>query len=327
MHIAINTTPLESGHRNRGVGQYTKLLIGALQKYENTHSYSFFTRGQKVPKNTDIVHYPYFDPFFLTLPLFKSKPTVVTVHDLITVKYADHFAKGIRGELKWQIQKASLFGVARIITDSNASKADIQEIVGYKEGRIDVVHLAPSPVFRPLQDKVTLERVKKTYNLPEQFVLYVGDVNWNKNVQGLVKAFDMLTKTVFVKRLSLKAVFVGKAFVNTKLQEAREIHQLIKLLNLDTEILRVGFVPDEDLVAFYNLASVYVQPSFAEGFGFPVLEAMTCGCPAVVSRGTSLDEIAGPSIRIDPNDSSSIAEGILRVLNLTHAERENLLAE
>ena len=70
MRIAIDTTPLESGHKDRGVGMYTKLLIEALQKYEGNHSYHFFTRGQKVPKNVDIVHYPYFDPFFITLPVF-----------------------------------------------------------------------------------------------------------------------------------------------------------------------------------------------------------------------------------------------------------------
>ncbi len=328
MHIAIDTTSLESGHKARGVGQYTKLLIEALQKYEHNYSYSFFTRGQKVPENVDLVHYPYFDPFFLTLPLFKLIPTVVTVHDLIPIAFTDHFPRGLRGEFKWQAQRISLSSAKRIITDSNASKNDIHELVGYPTTRIDVVHLAASPVFQPLSNQALLDRVKKKYDLPERFILYVGDVNWNKNVMGLLKAFAELTRRLLVKKqgTSLKMVLVGTAFISVNLREVLEINRLIKSFKLDGQISRLGFVPEEDLVAIYNLASVYVQPSFAEGFGLPVLEAMASGCPAVVAQGTSLDEIAGPSIRVDPNRPESIAEGIRDIFALSKNDRQKLIA-
>src|SRR5258706_5833567 len=102
MNIAIDITPLETGHSGRGVGIYTKNLIESLQKYEKKHTYILFTPKQGVPKNTDIVHYPYFDPFFLTLPLIKTKPSVVTVHDLIPLVFPEKFPPGIRGYMKWQ---------------------------------------------------------------------------------------------------------------------------------------------------------------------------------------------------------------------------------
>src|SRR5258706_7275203 len=107
MHIAIDTSPLANGHKFRGVGSYTQSLIDALQKYEGEHQYSFFT-GNAVFKDVDIVHYPYFDPFFLTLPFKKTKPTIVTVHDLIPLLYPDKFPPGLRGKVKWYIQQRLL---------------------------------------------------------------------------------------------------------------------------------------------------------------------------------------------------------------------------
>ena len=96
MNIAINTLPLSTEHRMRGTGVYTKNLIDALQKYEKKLSYTFFTRVTDIPKNTDLVHYPFFDPFFLTLPFPKPFPTVVTVHDLIPLVFPDKFPAGIQ---------------------------------------------------------------------------------------------------------------------------------------------------------------------------------------------------------------------------------------
>ena len=128
MKIAIDITPLESAHRARGVGVYTKNLIDALETYGKQHTYLYFTGHQLVPPDADVVHYPYFDPFFLTLPLVKPKPTVVTVHDLIPLVFPYKFPAGIRGNIKWQVQKLSLHGAKRIIADSNSSKNDSKTI-------------------------------------------------------------------------------------------------------------------------------------------------------------------------------------------------------
>lgn len=317
MRIAIDITPLQTGHKDRGVGKYTELLVEALQKYEKKHSYYLFTRGQKVPKGVELIHYPYLDPFFITLPLFYPKPTVITVHDLIPLVFPDHFPAGIRGSLKWHYQRVRLTRVGRVIADSQATKGDIEHIVGIPASRIDVIHLAPSPQYEIITDNSLLSRVKKKYGLTERFILYVGDVNWNKNVLGMIRAFQKV-------KAKAKLVLVGKSLLEDS-QEAREIEKYIENERLDDTVMRIGHVPVEDLVAIYNVASVYLQPSLYEGFGLSVLEAMACGVPVVSSRAASLTEIAGPAIAIDPGSSEDIARGIKEALTLTHAKRTALI--
>lgn len=313
MRIAIDITPLESGHRDRGVGTYTKLLIEALQKYEKNYSYYFFTRGQKIPNDVELIHYPYFDPFFVTLPLFYSKPAVITVHDLIPLVYPQRFPPGARGVLKWQYQRMKLREAKRIIVDSEASKRDVIRIAGISENTINVVYLAPSPIFGPVQKTSLLHSIKAKYNFPDSFILYVGDVNWNKNILGMVKAFGQL-------KTKAKLVLVGKAFVGDS-KEAKEIEAYIRSMNLEDNVMKIGGVPVEDLVVIYNLASVYLQPSFYEGFGLPVLEAMACGVPVVTSFTASFAEIAGPAIAVDPKDPKDIARGLLEALTMTPDKR------
>lgn len=317
MRIAIDITPLHTGHRNRGVGTYTKLLIEALQKYESNHSYHFFTRGQKVPKYAELIHYPYFDPFFVTLPLFHHKPTVVTVHDLIPLVYPEHFPAGIRGLLKWQVQRWGLRRAARIIAVSEASKRDIVRIAGVSSDAVDAIHSAPAGAYHSVTEKALLATVATKYKLPKRFILYVGDINWNKNIIGLLKAFQ--------KQREVKLVLVGKAFVDRSVPEANGIQASIDALGIRDEVIMPGFVPFEDLPALYSLASVYVQPSFYEGFGLPVLEAMAAGCPVISSHASSLAEIAGPAIMIDPNNPVDIASRLREGLTMPADKRQTLI--
>ncbi|MBU1327480.1 glycosyltransferase family 4 protein [Patescibacteria group bacterium] len=323
MKIAIDISPLKSGHGQRGVGKYTKSLIEALEKYEKRNTYILFTRGQNIPKNADLVHYPYFDPFFLTLPFRKTKPTLVTVHDVIPLVFPDKFPAGLRGNLKWQAQKVSLKGAARIITDSNSSKRDIVRITGVNGKRIDVVYLAPPAAYKLIKDKIILRKVRRKYKIPESFIIYTGDVNWNKNISGLLHAFSRLSTFDF--RISTNLVLVGSSFLNLSLAEAREINTLIDNLRLNNRIIRPGYVSEDDLVCLYSQALCLVQPSHYEGFGLPVLEAMACGCPSVVANNSSLSEIAGPSILVDANDVQSIAMGMEKVISMSDTERLNMV--
>lgn len=307
MNIAIDVSPLSSLHGKRGTGVYIKNLIDALERHEKQHSYILFTREQKVPDTADLVHYPYFDPFFLTLPFTKSRPTIVTVHDLIPLVFPEKFPAGIRGAVKWQIQKYSLLGARRIITDSENSKEDIERITGYPDSRIDSVYLAPDPdikrvhVIKPLRP----------------FILYVGDVNWNKNVLGLLNAISTVPE--------VQLVLVGQSFMNGELSETKEINKTIEALGVEQRIVRKASVSNNELSALYSSASCLVQPSFYEGFGLPVVDAMACGCPVVVSDTSSLHEIAGPSIRVRPLPAS-IAAGIVRVLSFGPGDRRKLVS-
>ena len=150
MNIAIDATSIHSFNQVRGVGRYTNLLIKALQKSDRKNSYQLFTRGQKVPGNIDLVHYPYFDPFFLTMPWWPAKPVIVTVHDLIPVAFMEKFRPGRRGKLKWTIQRLLLQRASRIITDSQASADDLTRYCTISSEKMTVVPLAATPGFAPV---------------------------------------------------------------------------------------------------------------------------------------------------------------------------------
>lgn len=318
MKVLIKTSPLESLHQYRGVGAYTKNLIAALKARKDKNEY-FFSRGENVPKNIDLAHYPWFDLFQLTLPVEKPYPTVVTVHDVIPLLFPEHYPKGAKGWLKFRVQKFSLKEARAVITDSENSKADIIKHLFLPGEKIFVVPLAPSSTFRKLKQGDWSKKTRKKYKLPKKFALYVGDVNWNKNVVGLVEA---------AKKAKIPVVIVGKQAAEKDFDRTHpenqplvELHQLV-----DSEIILTGFVPDKDLVKIYNLASVYVQPSFYEGFGLPALEAMACGVPVVSSNRASLPEVLGKAaIFVNPDDYNKIAAGIKKALALSPTEREKVI--
>lgn len=313
MKIAIDISPLRSGHylwhRVRGTGYYIENLKKSLLKYYPQNEYVFFSKEDKVPESIDILHIPYFEPFFLTLPLRKKYKTIVTVHDLTPLVFPKQFPSGIKGKLKWQVQKRSLSNADAIITDSESSKKDIIKYAGIPPKKIHVVYLAASNVFKKVEKSSILGSIREKYKLPKKFVLYVGDVTWNKNLPALIKA---------VNEVKVPLVMVGKALVSTDFDRENPWNQdLIEIQGLIGEnkrIICLGFVPSEDLVMLYNIATVFVMPSLYEGFGLPVLEAMSCGCPVITSKEGSLQEITGNSAYyIDAYDLDNIAKGLNEV--------------
>lgn len=305
MKIGIDISPLKTGHKFRGTGSYTENLIKALDKYDSKNSYQTFTRGEEPPLDIDLIHYPYFEPYFLTLPFKKPIPTIVTVHDLTPLVFPNHFPRGIKGEVKWQIQKQSLKGAAAVIVDSKNSQKDVSKYTGILEEKIFVVYLASGEEFRKLKTE-DLIKIKNKYSLPGKFALYVGDATWNKNLPGLIKA---------AQKINLPLVLIGKKLSESDFDRGnlwnKDLLEVEKLTYNDKRIFKLGFVPQEDLVRIYNLAAVCALPSFYEGFGLPVLEAMSCGCPVVASKCGSLPEVAGEAaFYIDPYDVDDMANGI-----------------
>lgn len=311
MRIAIDISPLQTGHKVRGVGFYLQHLKDALLKYHSEHEYTFFNNIDELQGKFDVVHYPYFDPFFLTLPLIKKYPTVVTIHDLTPLIFPQHFPAGIKGKMKWQIQKMSARNVDMIITDSQASKEDIIKIIDVKASKVAVTYLAAGEEFhkRVVSSEEVME-LRKKYNLPEKFILYVGDVTWNKNLPALVKA-------------SLKAkvplVMVGKSLAQESYDKSnpwnRDLVEVQDICKSNTLVQRLGFVSTEDLIKLYNLAAFFIMPSHYEGFGLPVIEAMQSGCPVITTRNGSLPEVAGDAaLFVDGNNSEVMAEAIIKVV-------------
>lgn len=317
MKVAFDLSPLHSGHQYRGIGFYTKRLLDALKivaKKEKVQL-QLIKNSQKIHfLSADLIHYPYFSPYFLSLPVKPLLPSVVTIHDLIPVKYFQHFPAGLRGRWRWQQQKRRLPKMAAVLTDSQIWRQQISEMTGYFLDKIYSVPLAAGPEFRKIRFKIQETRFKRQdlrFKIAKKFVLYVGDVNWNKNIPGLLRGFAGFAKN----QPDFQLVLVGKAFRQEDLPETKEIIQLINSLNLNDQVIRLGFVETKDLVKIYNLASVYCQPSFDEGFGLPVLEAMACGCPVVAAKAGSLPEICGQAaVMVDPAKDGEIATGISRAL-------------
>jgi len=337
MKIAIDTSPLkERGivqHRVRGTGFYIENLKKSLIKYYPQHKYIFFTqhqsgagftRGEKLPKDVDLVHYPYFEPFFLTLPILNNHKTVVTVHDLTPLVFPKEFPIGVKGKFKWEIQKRALKNADNIITDSGCSKKDIVKFTGISEEKISVVYLAAGEEFRQVQSSTLrlrpapdgaglrsgqefkIQSLRNKYSLPEKFVLYVGDVTWNKNLPRLVEG---------IQKINVTLVMAGSALVRKEFDQFNPWNQdLLKVQKLargDKRIIILGFVSTEDLVALYNTATVFAMPSLYEGFGLPLLEAMSCGCPVLTTKEGSIPEVAGKAAyNVDAYDTNDIANGI-----------------
>jgi glycosyltransferase involved in cell wall biosynthesis len=176
----------------------------------------------------------------------------------------------------------------------------------------------------PMRDPAKLAATMERYHLPHYFVMYVGDVNWNKNIIGLLHAWQRVTARRSLPQ-SAKLVLVGKAFTEPNLPEAIAIEQTIKDLRIADSVERVGYVPDDDLRALYVLSRACVFPSLYEGFGLPILEAMDCGGIVVSSSAASLAEVAGPSLIVNPESAKDIASGILNACGLPTQKREELV--
>jgi len=287
MKVALAQPPTSSSSRTRGIGAYTRELMEALQKQFPEHEYQAVT-GNPYRTGATIVHYPYFDPFFLTLPLHKPLPTVVTVHDAIPLKYPKHFPPGFKGNLKWGLQRLSAKGASMFITDSEASKRDIVDYFGVKNKQIQVIPLSSAT---PRTTTTISSKVKAEYHLPARYILYVGDINWNKNVAGLINAFGRLGKT----RTHL--VLVGKVFADKPdIPEYQVVMEALESSGAKDRIHILGYVPSHHLATIYRLASLYVQPSFDEGFGLTLLEAMKAGVPVLASSRGSLPEVGGEAV-------------------------------
>lgn len=297
--------------QGRGVGFYAKNLAKTLVNLPGI---------SLTDTDPDIVHYPYFDLFYHTLPIKKIKPTIVTIHDVTPLAMSGRYPKGIRGSLNLARQWLALQSVSAIITDSENSKTDIEKYLFVPKEKIFVIPLATDPIYKKTIKESVSKEVKNRFNLPDKFILTVaGGPNPNKNLPSLAEVTD---------RLGIPLVIVGKGM----LQEVGEpVHpELIDMVRLKIykHLILPGFVSNDDLSALYNLATLYVQPSLYEGFGLPLLEAMTTGCLVASSNSGSLPEIYHKNaITFNPKKLSSIEKAIKKTLSLSPKARQSQIAE
>lgn len=284
-------TSTSSSHR--GIGFYASRLLQHMRPLAPQMGIELLELDASLGcGHCDLVHYAWFDLFYHTLPTFLPKPSIISVLDAIPLEFPTVYHKGLKGRLNLALQKFSLAQAKKVITLSHASVNSIHRYLGVPHQKLNLIYLAADAQFKPLPHPYFV-------SLPRQFVLYVGGINYNKNLPTLIQA---------CKQLNLHLVIVGREAANVESLDLSH-PELEHLQALDwSGVTRLGFVSDADLVTIYNLATVYCQPSFAEGFGLPVLEAMACGTPVVVSQTHSLPELVGETgIYFDPTSVSDLA--------------------
>lgn len=316
MTIVIDGSSLQTEYRRRGIGRYTRNLVDALKKLRTDHKIILTSRVEAV-KDANLVHYPYFDLFHRHLPFLPPvKREVVTIHDLIPLRFPQSYRLGMKSGLNLWLQKHLVGRVKAVIADSSWSAQDIAEFFPRLKNKVSVVPLGVEPEFRVLPKEKT-EKIRIKYGLPKKYVLYVGDVTVNKNLPTLVEAVSAVN--------DIGLVMVTKGTMKKDIPEVGAVMAAVEKHGIRDKIYFVSNVPFDpayDLVGIYNGASVYVQPSLYEGFGLPVLEAMACGTPVVGANVTSLPEVAGGAALLADPTVQSLRSAVKKILADDKLRRE-----
>ena len=324
-------------HNTTGLGNYGRDLVRILSKRNPSLFFYLYNPKQKTVKSLDLIH-----NIFEKLPekliwkrlssIWRQGPilrqlkddniilfhgltgelprginktkikTIVTVHDLIFVRYPELYSY-IDRRIHLEKVKYSTKVADRIIAISEQTKNDIVEFLKVEPSRIDVIYQGCHQIFKEKISHEEKSEVLKKYSLPKDFILNVGTINERKNILNLVKAVQKTTHNLVV--VGSKTEYFNKieAFLQTDGELRKRIHFLEK-------------VPLKDLAALYQTAELFVYPSIFEGFGIPIVEALFSGTPVISSTGSCFSEAGGlDSIYVDPNNVSLLAEKIKWVLN------------
>lgn len=255
------------------------------------------------------------------IPRFVDIPRVVSIMDLSYIHYPEMF----RTKDLFQLKNWTAYSVKhakKIITISEFTKSEIIKYYQVPKEKIIVAY----PGCNIIQDQISNSKnqkyilnIKKKYHIDGEYLLFVGTLQPRKNIVRLIEAFNRAIKQC--NNLTMKLVIVGK-----KGWLYHEIFQKVKNLKLEDRVRFSGFVSDNDMPYLYAGARCFVLPSLYEGFGLPVIEAMVCGTPIVISNNSSLPEVGGEAaIYIDPQNTESIKEGIMRALQLNNKKKNELI--
>ncbi len=332
------------GHKNRGIGQYARRLLEGLRSRSDDFDLSLLVDGS-LP----------LDPIHDGMPLVSYRPAtssttlrffesqarlpgvvrrsgpslthflahddaayrlrsryVVTVHDTVSLDVSDLY--GIVQKTKNRIVgwfgRRNIERAAYCIADSEHTRKDVLRRFRIHPDRVRVVYLAADEhLFVPVSAE-RIAHVRQRLALPERFILYVGGIDPRKNVSGLVKALSSFRGTDMDDVPLLMAGNIRSQ------REFPELEALIRAEGVQERVRMLGFVDDSTLAALYATCSVFAFPSFYEGFGLPVLEAMAAGAPVVTTRRSSIPELGGESVvYIDPGSVGDIARGLRAVLS------------
>jgi glycosyltransferase involved in cell wall biosynthesis len=241
-----------------------------------------------------------------TIPPVAPCPVITSIHDVSFKRYPQFFKSIDRFILDVGVRYAGR-RACWIIAVSEHTRREILSLYRVKSDLVSVVYPGVDRHFKPANRVAAGEYLSEKYGVSPPFVLTVGVIQPRKNLRTLIEGFAKLKAS---EDLDHKLVVVGKYG-----WKEETLAQCIEELGLSSEVLFVGYVPHEDLPAFYNAAEVFVYPSVYEGFGFPPLEAMACGTPVITGNRSSLPEVVGDAgIMVDPYEPEAFALAMWNVL-------------
>ncbi len=254
----------------------------------------------------------FFPTTYTYFPIFGGRRKIVIgIHDATAERHPKLIFPGFRSRTNWRLKTwLALRQADRIVTVSKDARAQLAQVFGLQEADIGLVTEGPDAMFVPLHDEPRKADVRARYALPDgvPLVLYVGGISPHKNLDGLLRALVAVSGP-------WHAVLVGDHEQDGFFGCHAELVALAAQLGLTQRISFTGFVPDEDLVALYSVATLLVLPSMNEGFGLPVVEAMACGVPVAASNRSSIPEVLGAAgLLFDPLSHADIAASIQRLL-------------
>lgn len=224
--------------------------------------------------------------------------SVVTIHDLIFLRHPEFYHWLDTKIYAWKFRQ-TLKEADHIIAISECTKRDIQYYGDVDNSKISIVYQSFAPRFSAIVTDEQRSQVRTTYQLPERYILNVGSIEARKNILQAVQALPLLPDDIAL-------VIVGRhtSYTDQVLQYVHEHH-------LEQRVRVLYGVPDEHLPVLYAMAEAFVYPSVYEGFGIPIIEAISCGLPVVACTGSCLEEAGGPdSAYVQPGDVEGMAEAI-----------------
>jgi glycosyltransferase involved in cell wall biosynthesis len=324
------------GYAQTGIGNYIRHLLEYIFKYDKKNNYVIFlmpeeydnfvlpnNRIRKVKvfakwyswkeqllfplqiykENLDLMHFTHFNS-----PILYFKKSIITIHDITPFFFPGHKMKSLIRKIGFRaVFLSSVIKASKVIAVSKNTKNDIVKHFKIKENKIKVIYEGADEQFQVINNYDKIERLKKKYNIAKPFIFYAGVWRNHKNLVGLIKAFDVVRNKY---KIDYQLVLGGKEDPYYP-----EVKRTWEELGLENEIIRTGFIDQKELALFYNVAEIFVIPSFYEGFGLIGLEAMACGTPVASSNTTSLPEVLGDAaIYFDPKNPEEMAEKIKLVL-------------